>query len=99
MSTATQDEDSTASGTPHDQRTEGARLYEHQRRAFSIHASVFGASMVMIFIVNLATNLSAGIAGEWWAWWSVWALLGWGLGVTVHGLVVRMARPQSLRTA
>lgn len=49
--------------------------------------------MVVIFSVNLTTNLSAGIADEWSAWWSVWALIGWGLGVVVHGLVVRLNRP------
>jgi hypothetical protein len=53
---------------------------------------VFAGSTVIIFLVNLAVNLSADIAGEWWAWWSGLALLGWGLGVTIHGLVVRISR-------
>ncbi|MGI9641506.1 MAG: 2TM domain-containing protein [Acidimicrobiia bacterium] len=76
-----------------DQRRQDAREYVRQLRAFYIHASVFAGSMVVIIAVNVAVNVSAGIADEWWAWWSVWALLGWGIGVTVHGLVVRMARP------
>lgn len=70
-----------------------ANAYPHQVRAFQVHAGVFAASMVLIFAVNLAVNLSAGIAGQWSAWWSIWALIGWSLGIAVHGLVVRLARP------
>ena len=75
------------------EREEAARRYVEQLRAFYVHAAVFAAGMVVIFAVNLLTNLSAGIAGEWTAWWSVWALLGWGAGIAVHGLVVRLNRP------
>ncbi len=75
--------------------TEDALLHVQQTRAFHLHARVFAASMVIIFAVNLALNAAAGITGEWWAWWSVLALIGWGLGVTVHGLVVRFSKPQS----
>lgn len=70
-----------------------AAQYAEQVRAFHVHAAVFAAGMVGITAINLVTNLSAGIADEWSAWWSVWALIGWGIGVTVHGLVVRLARP------
>jgi hypothetical protein len=75
------------------EREEAARRYVEQLRAFYVHAGVFAAGMLVIFTVNLLTNLSAGIAGEWTAWWSVWALLGWGVGIVVHGLVVRLNRP------
>lgn len=74
---------------------EAARGYVQQLHAFLIHAGVFAAGMVAIFAVNLLTNLSAGIASEWSAWWSVWAFIGWGLGIAVHGLVVRLNRPSS----
>jgi hypothetical protein len=50
--------------------------------------------MVVIFSVNLFVNLAAGISGDLAAWWSLWALMGWGLGVATHGLVVRAARSQ-----
>lgn len=83
----------TAAGTV-DTRGAAARLHAHQARAFRLHAAVFAGSMVLIFATNAVLNLAAGIAGEWWAWWSVLALLGWGLGVTVHGLVVRASRPE-----
>ena len=76
-----------------DEREEAVRPYVEQLRAFYVHAGVFAAGMLVMFTVNLLTNLSAGIAGEWTAWWSVWALLGWGLGIAVHGLVVLLNRP------
>ncbi len=69
--------------------------YPDQVRAFQAHAGVFAATMVLIFAVNLAVNLSANIAGQWSAWWSVWALIGWGLGIATHGLVVFLAKPGS----
>ena len=83
-----------SAGNPEDQRRAEARQYVHQLRAFYIHAGVFAVTMVIIFIVNVATNVAAGITGEWWAWWSVWALLGWGIAVAIHGLMVRLARPK-----
>lgn len=78
-----------------DRRREEARQYVQQLRAFYIHASVFAAGMVVIFVVNLLTNIAAGTTGEWWAWWSGWALLGWGIAVAIHGLVVRLSQPKS----
>jgi hypothetical protein len=59
-----------------------------------MHAAVEVASMVIIFVVNLVTNIAAGITGYWWAWWSIWAVLGCGLAVAIHGLVVLMANPR-----
>ena len=64
-----------------------------QRRAFQVHAAAFTAGMVLIFVVNLLVNLSAGVGGQLSAWWSLWALIGWGLGVAVHGFVGWLARP------
>lgn len=74
-------------------RMAAARLHVRQLQAFYVHASVFAAGMAVIFLVNFATNLDAGIAGDWGAWWSIWAFIGWGLGIAVHGLVVRLNRP------
>lgn len=84
----------TAAGETDDRRRE-VREHLHQVRAFQVHAWVFAAGMALIFIVNWATNAAAGIGGHWSAWWSGWALIGWGLGVGVHGLAVRIARPDS----
>ena len=77
------------------ERERAARRYVEQLRAFYVHACMFAVGMLIMFAVNLLTNLSAGIAGEWTAWWSAWALLGWGLGIAVHGIVVRLNRPSS----
>ncbi|MEM7272228.1 MAG: 2TM domain-containing protein [Actinomycetota bacterium] len=66
-------------------------VYANQRRAFQVHATVFAATMVLILAVNLLVALGAGTAGQLSAWWSLWALIGWGSGITVHGLVLKLA--------
>jgi len=78
-----------------DERVEAARQYVHQLKAFYVHASVFAGSSLINFVINLVINLSAGIAGDWRSWWSLWAFLGWGIGIIVHGSVVRLNRPSS----
>lgn len=75
------------------EQEETARRYVEQLRAFYVHASIFGASILIMLGVNLLVNLSAGIAGQWSAWWSAWAVLGWGFGIAVHGIVVWFNRP------
>ena len=75
------------------QLVEAARRYVQQLQAFYVHAGMFAGGMVIIFLVNLVTNAADGIAGEWRAWWSAWAFIGWGIGIAVHGLVVRLNRP------
>ncbi|MCP3935699.1 MAG: 2TM domain-containing protein [Actinomycetia bacterium] len=82
-----------AAETGEDHRVEAARRYVQKLRVFYIHAGVAATGMVLIFIVNLATNAAAGITGEWWAWWSAWAFIGWSLALAIHGLVVRLERP------
>lgn len=81
----------TAGPSDHE-RTRDAREEEQQLAAFRIHAAVFAGGMLVIFLVNLLTNAAAGTLGQWSSWWSAWALLGWGLGVAVHGLVVWLSR-------
>ena len=95
MSTPTHAHKPTPPVTPDDQRQEAIDQYLHARKAFHAHAAVFAATMVGIFLVNLLTNLAAGITGQWSAWWSAWALLGWGLGIAVHGFVVWLSAPAS----
>ncbi len=46
-----------------DEREEAARRYVEQLRAFYVHAGVFAAGMLVIFTVNLLTNLAEGVAG------------------------------------
>ena len=76
-----------------DEREKASRRYVQQLRVFYVHAAVFAGSMTINLAVNLFVNLQAGIADEWSAWWSIWALIGWGAGIAVHGLVVRLNRP------
>jgi len=75
------------------QRVEAAQRYVQGLQAFHVHAGVFVGGMLIILLVNLGTNVAAGITGQWSAWWSVWTFIGWGLGIAVHGLVVRLNRP------
>lgn len=70
--------------------SDAAAERDQQVAAFRVHAAVFAVAMLVIIAVNLLTNLSAGIAGDWSAWWSLWALLGWSIGIGVHGLVLRL---------
>ena len=95
MATTNHNDPPTPAATTDDHRREEARQYVHQLRAFYIHATVFAVGMVIIFVVNLAVNMAADLTGEWWAWWSIWALIGWGVAVAIHGLVLRMSRPNS----
>ncbi len=75
------------------EREQVSLQHAEQRRAFQAHAGVFLVGMAVIFGVNLVVNLMADIAGSWSAWWSLWALIGWGAGVAIHGLVVWLNRP------
>ena len=95
MSTTNHSHPATPAEPTDDQRREEARQYVQQLRVFYTHATVFAVGMVVIFVVNLAVNMAAGLTGEWWAWWSGWALIGWGVAIAIHGLVVRMSRPNS----
>lgn len=67
--------------------------------ALHAHAAVFVAGMIVIFSVNLMTNLAAGIADHWSAWWSAWALIGWGIGLAIHALVVRLVHAARVNEA
>lgn len=73
------------------QHHEPAARAAHQRQVLRVHAAVYAGSIVLIVLVNLALNAAAGLLGEWWAWWSALAVLGWGLGLSVHAIVVRVA--------
>lgn len=95
MSTSTHPHPPADAGASIDEHRQDAGEREHQIRAFQAHAAVFAAGMAVIFLVNLLTNMAAGIADEWSAWWSFWALIGWGLGIGIHGFVVWLARPDS----
>ena len=74
------------------QRREDVRQWVRQLRAFYVHATLYVAVSVMLVLINLVINANADRLGEWGAWWSMWSVLGWGIGIAVHGLVVLLAR-------
>lgn len=85
--------------TAEHQEREAAREYVRQRRVFHFHAAAAAASILVILGVNAAVNLATGLAGEWWAWWSGWAVIGWSIALAIHGLLVRLARPEGSGSA
>ena len=61
---------------------------ERQKRAerrfghvlgFYIHGAVFCGVMTVLILVNVLTKTE---------WWVQWPLIGWGIGVIAHGLLV-----------
>jgi hypothetical protein len=55
-----------------------------RRAAFRIHLLVF----VMVNLMLVAIWLTTGLAtGSWYPWW-IFPLLGWAIGLVVHGWTV-----------
>jgi hypothetical protein len=59
-----------------------AASLDGHRMAVLIHATVFAAVNVMLFVIWAATG--AGFA------WFLFPLFGWGIGLAVHGVVYRL---------
>lgn len=57
-----------------------AMEYVRDIKSFYMHAAMYGAVMVLLMIINLATS-----PGYFWA---IWPMLGWGIGIAAHGLSV-----------
>ena len=49
-------------------------------QGFYIHLTVFVIVNIGLFAINALTRADAG------TWWFQWPLLGWGIGIVVHGL-------------
>ena len=47
---------------------------------FYIHLAIFILVMILMFVVNRTVTPEL--------WWVQWPLLGWGLGVVLHGVAV-----------
>ena len=62
-----------------DARLADARKRVEELKAFYGHAIVFAGVMTLLFVINLLTR------GEWWV---QWPLMGWGIGLLVHGIAV-----------
>jgi len=63
-----------------DPRAEKIRRQVRRERGFLIHAGVFAVVMTVLFGINLM-NTPQRI-------WAVWPLIGWGIGLLLHGLLV-----------
>ncbi|GAB97104.1 hypothetical protein BJY21_003182 [Kineosphaera limosa] len=48
------------------------------RRAFVVHASVYATVMIFLIVVWVASG-----AGYFWP---IWPMMGWGLGLALHGM-------------
>jgi fatty acid desaturase len=48
-------------------------------KGFYIHLFVFAVVLAALTVIN------AAVGGPWWV---LWVLLGWGIGLLAHGLVV-----------
>lgn len=55
---------------------------------FYIHLLVYVLVMALLTLVNVVT------ADEWWV---QWPLLGWGVGVLAHALIVFGQAPRAIR--
>jgi len=64
------------------------RLPGAKRRAWRIHLTLYVLICGALLLGNLLANGAPG--------WAVWPALGWGLGVTLHGLRLRRALPTPL---
>jgi 2TM domain len=65
-----------------------AKAHVAALKGFLIHSSIFGAVMIVLFIVDYRDG---------GAWWVQWPFIGWGLGILGHALLVFY--PLSLSTS
>ena len=48
--------------------------------SFGIHFAIYLAVMTLLTIINLKSSPDY--------WWFMWPLLGWGIGIVIHGVSV-----------
>ena len=71
--------DPVASPSPDDrERYERARRRVREIRAFYRHLTVFVGVNVLLHIINFVASPRA--------YWAIWPLLGWGIGLVMHGV-------------
>jgi len=49
---------------------------EKRTRGFAVHAFVYVAVILLLFVVDLVASPST--------WWIYWVVLGWGAGLALH---------------
>lgn len=61
------------------QKIDRARRQVEAMTGFYVHAAVFAAVLIGLFIVNATTDSD---------WWVQWVAIGWGAGVALHYTLV-----------
>jgi hypothetical protein len=62
------------------ERYKRAKQRVESLKSFYIHVLVYIFVNIWLFVINLITA-----PGEWWFYWP---LIGWGIGLTAHGIGV-----------
>jgi len=62
------------------EKYEKAKKRVQEIKGFWIHFITYLSVNIVLFIINLVTSPGA--------WWFYWPLLGWGVGVFLHGMGV-----------
>jgi hypothetical protein len=63
-----------------DERYQRARRRAGELRGFYLHIGIYLIVMAALFTINMLTNRDV--------LWFYWPLIGWGVGVAIHALVV-----------
>jgi hypothetical protein len=64
---------------------ERARRRAEKKYGFYVHLAVYVAVNSLLLVINLVTYSGS--------YWFIWPLLGWGIGVLLHGLAVLLHSP------
>jgi len=79
------DADPTTDQTSDRERLQRARERVAAIKGFYIHLAISLAVIVLLFVVDFATG---------GGWWVQWVVLGWGIGVLAHALIVFGSSPK-----
>ncbi|MGI9422521.1 MAG: 2TM domain-containing protein [Hyphomicrobiaceae bacterium] len=66
------------------EKIERARLQVAAMTGFYVHFAIFAVVIAILAVINLAYSS---------VWWVQWPLLGWGIGVLGHALIVFGSTP------
>jgi hypothetical protein len=57
-----------------------AKMRIEEIKAFYVHAGIYTIVNIVLISINIFNQDEV--------WWSLWALLGWGIGLAIHGMSV-----------
>jgi hypothetical protein len=69
-----------ASAMEDQEKYEAARKRVEDIKGFYVHVLIYLAVNLLLFIINITSSPGG--------YWFYWPLLGWGIGVLIHGLSV-----------